>query len=80
MDELFLVESVLLHARYHGLLPSHVDVQGVTKGLSRTVAMWTTEQRAESQVWSERGSMSGTDPAPAHVDVLIQRASRAEAA
>lgn len=79
MDELFLTESCLNHARYHGLLPSHVDVQGIMKGLSRTVTTWTTEQREEAMAWRGRCPLPGTDPAPAHVGVLVQRAIRAEA-
>lgn len=80
MDALSLTESCLNHARYHGLLPSHVDVQSVMKGLARAVATWTAEQRAEAMAWRERCPLPGTDPAPAHVNVLIQRACRSEAA
>ena len=80
MDNLFLIESCLNHARYHGHLPSHVDVQGVMKGLLRTVAAWTTEQRAKAMTWRGRCPLPSTDPAPDHVAVLIQRAIRAEVA
>lgn len=76
MDALYLAESSLLKARYHGLLPMHVDVQAIM-GSMRYVAMtWTDAQQAEALAWCERMRAPGTDPAPAHVAVLIQRAVR----
>jgi hypothetical protein len=75
-DTVWLTESCLLHARYHGFLPMHVDVPAVVRGLSRSVEAWTQQERLEAYAWRERMRPVGTDPAPPHVQALIERAQR----
>jgi hypothetical protein len=73
-DALFLAETCLNKARYHGFFPWYLDVQALMTPMSKLTATWTEQERAEADAWRERGSKPGTDPAPAHVNVLIQRA------
>jgi hypothetical protein len=83
IELLFLVETCLNTARYHGYLPYYIDVHAVMHGLCKHVFTWTAAQRAEASSWCERSLPPGTSPAPPHVDILVklaQRPSRTEAA
>lgn len=73
-----IIEACLLHARYHGLLPSHVDVQATGKVLAPMADVWTAPERVAAEAWCGRCSLPGTDPAPGHVVALVQQAKRLE--
>ena len=76
MTALELTESCLLHARYYGILPMHVDVPEAVKNVWRSAIPWMTEERAAAEAWRESMRPLSANPAPAHVLALVQRAQR----
>lgn len=77
MNALAIAESVLLHARYCGLLSMHMDVQAAARTMAPAVAGWSETQRTEALAWSERGDLDDAKhTAPEHVTTFIARTAR----
>jgi hypothetical protein len=76
MNNVAIVESCLLHGRYHGLLPMHIDVPPAAREMSKSLSEWSAAQKQEALTWCERICPVGTDPPPQHVATLLARTAR----